>query len=159
MKTYGKIALGIAAGAALAASGLVLAHGAMGGAGPMAGQGFAQGGCHGPGGGHHMGAMQHGAGPQARLESLKSELKLTPEQQPAWDTFESAVRGQFAAMSTTHGQPGAATGDPEAHIQFMEKRLEGMKAVAKARADLLKTLTPEQKAVFGGRPTAFQHQG
>ena len=164
MKTYSKIALGIVAGAALSASGMVLAHGPMGGASSMAAHGFAQGDCKGPGAGTmgygpHMGAMQHGAGPQAHLDSLKSELNLKPDQQAAWDAFERAVREQFATMSKAQGQPGAATGDPEAHIQFMEQRLEGMKAVAKARAELLKTLTPEQKAAFGAPPRPFQHRG
>ena len=34
------------------------------------------------------------------------------------------------------------------HIAFMEQRLEGMKAVQKARTDLYQVLTPEQKAVI-----------
>jgi Spy/CpxP family protein refolding chaperone len=36
----------------------------------------------------------------------------------------------------------------QAHITRMEQRLAGMKAVQKARTELVKVLTPEQQAVL-----------
>jgi Spy/CpxP family protein refolding chaperone len=134
MKTSSKIALSTFAALGLAASTAVLAHGY----GSMMGQGQ-----------HGFGSMRHcqQGGPAARLDSLKTELKLTAKQKPAWQAFEKAVRTQMAAHGTGHGM---ATGPDamQAHIAFMEQRLAGMKAIQKARTDLYKVLTPEQKAVF-----------
>ena len=68
-------------------------------------------------------------------------------QTKAWDSFEKAVRSQTEAMFETRAQMRAGAQNPDAHITFMEQRLEGMKAVQKARTDLYKVLTPEQKAI------------
>lgn len=135
MKTTSKIALGILAGLGVAASAAVLAHGY----GPMMG--------HGPMVGHGPMARGMAGGPEAHLGTLKTELKLTAKQEPAWQAFEKTVREQVASHGP--GPAGTAAGaDPmQARIAFMEKRLAGMKAVAKARADLYTVLTPEQKAV------------
>jgi len=134
MKTSSKIALSLLAAAGLAASTMVLAHDYD----------------HGR---HGFGPMEHcqQGGPGAHLDSLKTELKLTAKQQPAWETFEKAVRTQMAAHGAGHrmGQ-GMANGPDEmqAHIAFMEQRLAGMKTILKARTELEQVLTPEQKKVF-----------
>lgn len=134
MKTTGKIALGILAGLGVAASTAVLAHGY----GPMMG--------HGPGG---CGPMARGmaGGPEVHLSTLKTELKLTAKQEPVWQAFEKTVREQVAARRSGPAGTTAGTDPMQTHIAFMEQRLAGMKAVAKARADLYTVLTPEQKAV------------
>jgi protein CpxP len=133
MKTTGKITLSILAGLGLAASAAVMAHEH----GPMMGHG--QDGC-GP---KAMGmAGEH----EAHLSKFKTELKLTAAQEPAWQAFEKTVKAQQNAHHGKHDMTEG--GDPmQARIDFMEQRLAGMKAVAKARADLFAVLTPEQKAV------------
>jgi Spy/CpxP family protein refolding chaperone len=123
MKTTGKIALGILAGLGVAASAVVLAHGY----GPM--------------------SQDMAGGPEAHLSALKTELKLTAKQEPAWQAFEKTVREQLASHGPGPAGTTAGTDPMQAHIAFMEQRLTGMKAVAKARADLYAVLTPEQKAV------------
>lgn len=50
-------------------------------------------------------------------------------------------------MVTTHTAMHTAAQTPDTHLTFMEQRLEGMKAVQKARTDLYNVLTPEQKAI------------
>jgi len=135
MKTTGKIALGILAGLGVAASTAVLAHGY----GPMMGHGPMMG--NGP-----MGQCMTG-GPEAHLNTLKTELKLTAKQEPVWQAFEKTVREQVAARRSGPAGTTAGTDPMQTHIAFMEQRLAGMKAVAKARADLYTVLTPEQKAV------------
>lgn len=135
MKTSRKIALGIAAGLGIAASAAVLAHG----------HGSKMG--HGPG---DCGPMARGmaGGLEAHLDTLKTELKLTAEQEPAWQAFEKTARAQMSAHHAD--QPATAEGaDPmQARIAHMEQRLAGMKEVQKARTELYQVLTPEQRAVL-----------
>jgi Spy/CpxP family protein refolding chaperone len=135
MKMTGKIALGILAGLGVAASAAVLAHGH----GPMMG--------HGPDG---FGPKEHcrAGGPEAHLDTLKTELKLTAKQESAWQAFEKTVREQLTSHGPAPAGTTAGTDPMQSRIAFMEQRLAGMKTVAKARADLYKVLTPEQKAVL-----------
>lgn len=103
-----------------------------------------------------QGEMRHGERMEGRLSTLKSELKLTPAQEPAWAAFEQAVRKQFADRAEAHKQMQKTADDPmEARIAHMEQRLAGMKAVAKARKDLYEKLTAEQKAIADQH---FRHQ-
>lgn len=142
--------------AVLAAIGLSLAAAAA--AQPGGGYGMGMG--MGPGDGKGV-ACARGAKADigTRLETLKSELKLTPQQTGAWDAFEKTVRTQWESKAQARGQFRSIE-DPnermDAHVQFMEQRLEGMKAVAAARKELYNTLTPEQKEVAD---RYFQHRG
>jgi hypothetical protein len=161
MTTLSKIAIGVSAAIGIALAAAAYAHGpgfgygqGMGmmgqyGGGPGAGMHGMHGG--GPGAGMH--GMFRGAGApgpcagsvkiDARLDTIESELKLTAEQTPAWEAFETVVRTQMQTMTEAH--PHWSQDDNE-HIAFMEQRLAGMKAVQKARTELYKVLTPEQKA-------------
>ena len=138
MKTTGKIALGILAGLGVAASAAVLAHG------------------HGPMMGHGPKAMCKDGGPKAHLGTLKTELKLTAKQESAWQAFEKTVRAQMSAHDA--GAATAKDADPmQTRITHMEQRLAGMKEVQKARTELYKVLTPEQKAVFDRHGPRSRH--
>jgi hypothetical protein len=139
MKTTVKITLGILAGIGVAASAAVLAHEHN----PMMEHGTMMG--HGPDGCGPM-AMGMAGKPEAHLGKLKTELKLTAEQEPAWQVFEKTVKAQ---QNTHRGKHDMEKGtDPmQGRIAFMEQRLAGMKTIAKARADLYAVLTPEQKAI------------
>jgi hypothetical protein len=120
----------------IATSAAVLAHGG----GPMMG--------HGPT--MHEGPMigrQMAGDPQAHLDALKNELKLTKEQQPAWPAFEKIVLEQAKTM-TNAGPWNTDRHDPDTHIAFMEQQLAAMKVIHQARADLYKVLTPKQQPVF-----------
>jgi hypothetical protein len=140
MKTTVKIAATALAGLGIAASAAVLGHGR----GPMMGQGPMM----------HQGADGAGpwgrciaGGPEAHLSALKTELKLTAAQEPAWKAFEGAVRAQAEGRAKDHPQAAGGPESFDAHIAFMEQRLAGLKAVAQARTGLYAVLTPEQKAV------------
>lgn len=164
MKTFSKIVIGAAAGVGIALAAVAYAHGPGSGYGPDGyGHGMGMHGSygHGPGGGMHgpsgygpgMGMYgPHGfGGPgavDARLDSIKSELKLTGTQTKNWDAFEKVVRSQTQAMLETSAKMHAGVQNSDAHIAFMQQRLEGMKAVQKARTDLYNVLTPEQKGIF-----------
>jgi len=147
MNTPAKVIVGVVAGLGIAVTAATFAHDP--GTGPMP-HGYGMMGMHGAGGmgpGMGMGMMQGMPG-TARLDALKSELKLTADQTKSWDAFEAAVRSQRQAMIATHAAMQASGPNPDAHIALMEQRLAGMKAVQKARTDLYKVLTPEQKAIF-----------
>jgi protein CpxP len=83
----------------------------------------------------------------ANLAKLKTELKLTAAQEPAWNNFEKTVKEQMG-KHRDHQKMAEGTDRMQAHIDFMEQRLAGMKAIQTARANLYKELTPEQKVIF-----------
>jgi hypothetical protein len=75
-----------------------------------------------------MGFMHgpHGPGfhdPAARLEHLKTELGIRPEQQPAWDAYVKAVRDNAEQMRSLH-----ASVDPEALRAMSWQDLQTFKA-------------------------------
>lgn len=117
------------------------------------GPGYGVQGMHGGRPGYGMQDMTRGADDSApcagaerigaRLDAIESELELTAEQTPAWETFKDVVRTQMKTMLEAHPR---SFQDENEHIAFMEQRLEGMKAVQKARTELYNVLTPRQKA-------------
>ena len=135
---------------------------------------------HGPGTGWGQGSgMGYGAGPRgfgnpaaaadARLAYLKSELKITSAQEPAWKTFADQTKQQAEAMqawmTTIKGSTQATAPERlELRNQIMKKRQEQMEKSTAAFKDLYAVLTPEQKAIadqrFGaGRGHGPGHRG
>ncbi|MFN7087504.1 MAG: Spy/CpxP family protein refolding chaperone [Burkholderiales bacterium] len=120
------------------------------------------GGSYGPGMmGYGPGAAA-GVGPvermDARLSFLKDQLKITAEQQAAWDAYAAQAKAQAAAMEKFFTQPPVAASTPAERIEQRAERAklraEQMKAMSAALKDLYAALAPEQKAVadryFGG---------
>ena len=195
MTTTRKILVGAVAAAALAASSaLVYADPAGPGTGwgncayggPGAGRGVMGPGAMGHGPGAGRGAMGYGPGagrggpggwsnPAAAVEghlaALKVELKITPDQDTAWQAFTAKARQQAETMPARRAQMIAqmsATNQtaPERLAQrteFAKQRIAGMETMSVAVKDLYGVLTPEQKALadqqlvhgpmggFGGR--------
>ncbi len=89
----------------------------------------------------------HDGGPEARLDALKSALKLSPAQEPAWQAYETAVQAQKDVHRGKHDM-AEGTDPMQARIAHMEQQLAGMKEIQKARNDLYQVLTPEQKAAL-----------
>lgn len=183
MKNTRKILVGAIAAAALAASSaLVYADPAGPGAGwrdcPYGGPGAGYGPGAGRGGpgmmgsgpgagrggmGYGPGAGRGGAGmwsnPAAavagRLAALKVELKITPDQDSAWQAFATKATQQadtmIARRAQMFAQAGASTQTaPERLAQRTELAKQGvtsMEAMTAAVNDLYGTLTPEQKAI------------
>lgn len=189
MKTTTKIVAALAAAAALALAGAVSAQPGYGpgfGMGPGSGAGPGWGGMGpgmGPGWGGgtgsgwgHMGGwggMGRGGfgmmGPSgfdmsataaARLAALKSQLKITSAQEPAWKAYEVTVTQQAEAMQALRDQfraqwqnakPGEARPDTAAQQQAMlAQRQSNQQAQGKALKDLYAALTPEQVATMNG---------
>jgi len=191
MKRATKIAIGAVTALSLGlAAAVVNAHpygygpgwGMGQGYGPGYGPGAGMGRGMGPGGGPMgYGPMGHGMGPQGwgnpaaaadwRLSSLKSELKITVAQEPAWKVFADQTKQQAEAMQAlmASAQGSAQATAPERlelRNQIMKKRQEQMEKGTAAFKDLYAVLTPEQKTLadqrvgmMGGRGWAFNRLG
>jgi Spy/CpxP family protein refolding chaperone len=179
-----KTLLVLATAAALAVGTLAQADSGGPGRGPGdcpqgSAQGYGPGGEHGsrmmgPGRGHGRGdhamrgqGARHGAGssPAARVEgrlaALKSELKITSEQESAWQAFEGKAKAMAGSMQSRRAAatPANLTA-PERLAQraaFAKQGAANLESMSAAVKDLYEALTPEQKAIadqrmaFGGR--------
>lgn len=92
----------------------------------------------------------------ARLDKLKAELKITADQETAWQAFAGKAKQQAEHMQALRDkmQPPASTAKPlsapehmDKAIEFMKQRLAGMEAMSQSAKELYAVLTPEQKAV------------
>lgn len=168
MRSNRKMIVGMAVAAALAASsGYMYAQPAgSGGPGGEARQerggmghgmtGHDRGGRHG---GHGMWSNPKAA-VEGHLAALKVELKITPDQETAWQAFTGKVRQQADTMiarraemkarhEQTKGQASAVKlSAPEQLAQRterMKRAVAGMESMTVAVKDLYGVLTPEQK--------------
>jgi len=151
-KIIGALALGL--GIAVAVP--VLGHSFGGGMHGPQGNGFGPGHHGSMGVGHMMnpGYMNFDGSVELRLGDLKTALKLTAEQLPAWNQYEQAIK----SMVELHPRWGETTADTESHFAQMDQHLEQMKAVFEARKALYETLTSEQKdTVSKQMPGPFGH--
>ncbi|MDD5247732.1 MAG: Spy/CpxP family protein refolding chaperone [Rhodocyclaceae bacterium] len=115
----------------------------------------------GPGGMHGMRMM---GDPAARvdqhLSQFKSELKITPQQEPLWQAFADKVKttagAGMKAMRDNAQTPAPAPERMNRMIDIMKARTAAMESVNESFTRLYDGLTPEQKAiadkhgVFGG---------
>lgn len=129
-------------------------------------------GMMGPGYGLHHGAMGHGsgagrgqmrhgmwsnpaAGVEGYLAALKVELKITPDQDRAWQAFTTKAKQQAESMIARREQmfaQASATNQsaPDRLAQRAEFAKQGaarMETMAAAVKDLYATLTPEQQTI------------
>lgn len=118
------------------------------GMGPMAGQ-MGQMGPKGMRAGMRMDPAQRA---ERRLEFLKGELKLTPDQEPLWQAFAEKAKGEAGkGMQAMRGQAADANlTAPErmAKMQgLMQERVNAMAGVHESFNRLYGALTPEQKKI------------
>jgi Spy/CpxP family protein refolding chaperone len=148
MKSWRNIAVGVASVLALGAGVATLpAHGASSEAG------YGQGHSRDP-----------VAAADKRLARLKSDLKITAAQEPAWDAYAQQIKqhaGEMQALHNTMRDSAAGNTRPSAperverQAQFAKKQQEHLERLAVLTKDLYATLTPEQKKLadqrLGGR--------
>jgi hypothetical protein len=92
----------------------------------------------------------------ARLDNLKAQLKITAQQETAWQAFSEKAKqqaGNMQAMRDKMQPPAAATPLPaperlEKATEFMKQRLAGMETMSQAVKDLYAVLSAEQKTVL-----------
>ncbi|MFN4148471.1 MAG: Spy/CpxP family protein refolding chaperone [Rhodocyclaceae bacterium] len=89
---------------------------------------------------------------KARLDDLKSRLRITPEQEPLWNAYAEKVQAEVG-KGVTEMRALAAEAKltaPERLARresLMEERLAAMKAVHESFNRLYAVLTPEQKLI------------
>ncbi len=131
-------------------------YGAMGGAPGHGGMGHGPGAGMWGGMGGGMGASEVSAVVGSRLAAVKSELKVTSDQEPAWGAFEKQTQQQVESMQALRQQMqermhGTTPGTPAEFAALRDGMFKLRQANAEAHAkvvkDLYAALTPEQRAV------------
>jgi hypothetical protein len=142
----------------------------MGPMGMMGGPGRMGGGMGMMGGPNMMGMMgpgMMGGGPgivgahrygiEERLTWQKGALKITPDQESAWQAYANTWRkyanALLAQRDAMHSAaPATAAERSELHNKLMKERFEQLEAVNAAYKSLYAVLTPEQRAVADQGP-------
>lgn len=147
MKLNGKIVSGL-----LATTAIAFGISAYAQPGMMQGMGCDHGG---PGMGMQGKGMGMMGDPSARAEQhlsqFKSQLKVTPQQEPLWQAFAEKMKanaGQgMKAMRENMQQPMTAPERMDKMTAAMKERLAAMESTHESFKRLYEALTPEQKAV------------
>ncbi|MCE9639657.1 MAG: Spy/CpxP family protein refolding chaperone, partial [Betaproteobacteria bacterium] len=157
MNSNRKVIAGLITAAALAASGSFVYAQAEKGPGPGAERSGMHHGPHGggEGRGHHGQWSNPKAAVEGHLAALKIELKITPAQENAWQTFATKSRQQADVRIAQHEKisarkPDANVAAPDRLAQRterMKQHVASMEARTAAVKDLYAVLTPEQKAI------------
>ena len=100
-----------------------------------------------------MMCMMMGRHVEGRLAFLKTELKITADQEPLWTAYAEAARANSKAMAgrcaTMMNKSNASTmklpDRLDQHEQLMAAQLEALRAVNKALKPLYAALSEEQK--------------
>lgn len=143
----------VAAALAVGLSGAALADPGMGpGCGPGPGPGYGAG--YGAGRGdqaQHWAMMQQHR--EQRFAALKTDLKLRPDQEAAWNAFQTAAQDHRMTPEEMKTQRDRMQGlnaveRHQARVTFMEERLADMKTMGSALEAFYATLDPQQKATL-----------
>lgn len=141
MKKLLSVVTGVAVGVALAVAAGTYSQ-PFGGMGP----GMGMGPGHGP-----MAGVDPATMVDSHLSYMKTQLKITADQESAWQAFAVEAKQQAAGMQALHAQMWDTTGTaPDRmalHAQAMQQRATGMATITDAFKALYAVLTPEQKAI------------
>ena len=103
-----------------------------------------------------MGMMDSTERAEKHLSELKAALKLTKDQEPAWQTFSDQVKTQAKTMASMHDKkkegmkdmPQSAPEKMAMMSSMMKERAQNMSTMADNVKTFYATLTPEQKVAF-----------
>jgi hypothetical protein len=106
---------------------------------------------------------------EQRISSLKTALKITPDQESKWEGVAKAMRENAAAMDKLVKEKQGkmanlnAVDDLKTYQEFSQVRLDGMKNLISSFSTLYDSMSPDQKKnadhVFDsfGPPKSAQH--
>lgn len=102
-------------------------------------------------------------GEEKRLETLKSDLKLKPDQEAAWTEWAGKIKGDHANWEEKHKneQSWAGLSVPdrmEKMLAFSKEHIARQEARLAATKTFYATLTPEQRLIFD-KGFNFEHHG
>ena len=99
----------------------------------------------------------------SHLSDFRTQLKITPAQEAAWQSFAAQAKQQAATMQAMRAQMHQDTGTaPERMAQrttAMQQRSAAMATMTNAFNALYAVLTPEQKAVADQNFGMMGHRG
>ncbi len=131
----------------------------------LAGTAYAEGGpCPaGPADGKASNCKFDPAKMEARIaehqKALHDKLKIQPNQEAAWKTFNDAMKPQGMPMERPKMDGNATTPERmQAHVDMMQKHLDAMKQRADATKTFYAQLTPEQKKTFDQEGNRMQQR-
>lgn len=83
----------------------------------------------------------------ADMASLKSKLAITHAQNPAWESYEKALKNYYASMKPMpgDGQRTTALAYVQTRVKMMEQQIKALKAMIPVLNSLYETLTPSQR--------------
>jgi hypothetical protein len=102
---------------------------------------------------------------QKRLAKLKSQLRITPEQEAQWSAFSDSVMQQIAQMKAAHearqGRPATAPERIDRQVERMKQGVARFEAMGQAAKQLYATLSPDQQQVADEKLLRWQgrHRG
>ena len=89
---------------------------------------------------------------EQRIETLKTALKITPDQQKKWDAVAQAMRDNASRMEKLVAEKRrippektTAVDDLKTYQDFTQARLDGLKHLTSAFKSLYDSMSPEQK--------------
>jgi periplasmic protein CpxP/Spy len=98
---------------------------------------------------------------QKRLERLKSDLRITPEQQAQWSAFSNSVMQQMEQLKAAHQsmkeRPAKAPERIDRQVEMMKQRLASFETIAQAAKTLYASLDPAQQQIADQRLLNFHH--
>ncbi len=110
---------------------------------------------------------------EERIDQLHTRLKITPEEEQAWNAVAQAMRDNAAAMEKlvadkrdTAPQDRTAVDDLKTYQEFAEAHVDGLKNLTSAFETLYDAMPDQQKKTadrvfqtFGRQKSARSHQG
>lgn len=117
------------------------------------------------------GKAGHERNVEDRIAYLHAQLKITPAQEPQWNTFADVMRSNGQTMSQLFQQRRAATNltaldDMKQYAAIAQAHADGMKKLLDAFDPLYSSLSPEQKKLAdvtfhqpGGVEGGHHHHG
>jgi periplasmic protein CpxP/Spy len=102
---------------------------------------------------------------EARIRELHAELKITPDEESAWNDVAQAMRDNAASMEKLIAetrqqgpQNRNAVDDLKAYQQFAEAHVDGLKRLTPAFETLYDKMSPEQKKHADRVFQSFSHE-
>ncbi|OIQ99494.1 hypothetical protein GALL_184310 [mine drainage metagenome] len=102
------------------------------------------------------------ANSEKHLLAFKRELKITNDQEQAWNTYAEKTRSNVKDIrdrtnEAMHDQPQTAPERFDRHIALMKERLASFEKMDEALKQLYAALTPEQKAIADRHFSRLRH--
>ena len=102
-------------------------------------------------------------GEEKRLETLKSDLKLKPDQEAAWTEWAGKIKGDHASWEEKHKNEQSWASLPvpdrmEKMLAFSRGHIARQEVRLAATKIFYATLTPEQRKIFD-KGFNFEHHG